>query len=262
MFSRFQRFYTSIKVAADVVMLTVAFALAYATRFEGPIPVLYGLPEWRETLLSLVTVLLVFPFTYSQARKLGLSDWSLCRLRDEHLIEPLGRGLYERADLADGDHDLRAVAARAPRATLCLRSALARHGLIDDIPAEIDIALPRGTRTPALDAPISWHSFDTATFDLGRGTLDLGAGQTIGLYSPERCIADAFRLAGTEGPELGNEARHQRKRLVTVARVGVHLSAAGLAGREDHGVTQPFEHANHGPSRLRKEGVVVARDEE
>jgi hypothetical protein len=145
-------------------------------------------------------------FTYSQARKLGLSDWSLYRLRDEHLIEPLGRGLYERADLADGDHDLRTVAARAPRATLCLRSALARHGLIDDIPAEIDIALPRGTRTPALDAPISWHSFDAATFDLGRGTLDLGAGQAIGLYSPERCIADAFRLAGTEGPELGNEA--------------------------------------------------------
>lgn len=145
-------------------------------------------------------------FTYSQARKLGLSDWSLYQLRDEHLIEPLGRGLYERTDLADSDHDLRAVAARAPRATLCLRSALARHGLIDDIPAEIDIALPRGTRTPALDAPISWHSFDAATFDLGRGTLDLGAGQTIGLYSPERCIADAFRLAGTEGPELGNEA--------------------------------------------------------
>ncbi len=145
-------------------------------------------------------------FTYSQARKLGLSDWSLYRLRDEHLIEPLGRGLYERADLDDGDHDLRTVAARAPRATLCLRSALARHGLIDDIPAEIDIALPRGTRTPALDAPISWHSFDAATFDLGRGTLDLGADQTIGLYSRKRCIADAFRLAGTEGPELGNEA--------------------------------------------------------
>ena len=145
-------------------------------------------------------------FTYGQARKLGLSDWILYRLRDQHLIEPLARGLYARADLAEGDHDLRAVGARAPRATLCLRSALARDGLIDDIPAEIDIALPRGTRAPALDAPISWHSFDAATFDLGRGTLDLGTGQTIGLYSPERCIADAFRLAGTEGPELGNEA--------------------------------------------------------
>jgi hypothetical protein len=145
-------------------------------------------------------------FTYSQARKLGLSEWSLYQLLDQHLIERIGRGLYERADSAGGDHDLQAIAARAPRATLCLRTALARHGLTDDIPAEIDIALPRGIRAPALDAPVSWHRFDPATFDLGRDILDLGVGQTIGLYSPERCIADAFRLAGTEGPELGNEA--------------------------------------------------------
>jgi hypothetical protein len=145
-------------------------------------------------------------FTYTQAREFGLTDHTLYRLRDNHLIEPLGRGLYERTDLANGDPDLLAIATRAPRATLCLRSALARHGLIDDIPAEIDIALPRGTRTPRMDAPVRWHHFDAATFDLGREELDLGAGRIIGLYSPERCVIDAFRLSGTEGPELGNEA--------------------------------------------------------
>jgi hypothetical protein len=145
-------------------------------------------------------------FTYTQARELGLSDYTLYQLRDGHLIEPLGRGLYARADVAEADQDLLAIATRAPRATLCLRSALARHGLIDDIPAEIDIALPRGTRAPALDVPVSWHSFDAATFDLGREQLKLGAGRSIGLYGPERCIVDAFRLSGIEGPELGNEA--------------------------------------------------------
>jgi Undecaprenyl-phosphate glucose phosphotransferase len=67
-FSRFQRFYTSIKVAADVVMLSVAFVLAYATRFSGPIPVFYGLPTLEDTVVSLVTVLLVFPLTYRQAQ--------------------------------------------------------------------------------------------------------------------------------------------------------------------------------------------------
>jgi Undecaprenyl-phosphate glucose phosphotransferase len=67
-FSRFQRFYTSIKVAADVGMLSVAFVLAYATRFSGPIPVFYGLPTLEDTLVSLVTVLLVFPLTYRQAQ--------------------------------------------------------------------------------------------------------------------------------------------------------------------------------------------------
>jgi len=67
-FNRFQRFYTSIKVAADVVMLSVAFVLAYATRFSGPIPVFYGLPTLEDTVVSLVTVLLVFPLTYRQAQ--------------------------------------------------------------------------------------------------------------------------------------------------------------------------------------------------
>nr|WP_239577887.1 undecaprenyl-phosphate glucose phosphotransferase [Archangium primigenium] len=49
-------------------MLTGAFALAYVSRFDGPIPVVYGMPAWEETLLSLATVLLVFPITYRQAR--------------------------------------------------------------------------------------------------------------------------------------------------------------------------------------------------
>lgn len=119
---------------------------------------------------------------------------------------------------------------------MCLRSALARHGLIDDIPAEIDIALRRGTRAPALGAPIRWHRFDPTTFDLGRGVLDLGAGQTIGLYGPERCIADAFRLAGSEGPGLGNEAlrRWLRRRGSTPAqllRLAAQLPKAGTSLR-------------------------------
>ncbi|MGY2004247.1 type IV toxin-antitoxin system AbiEi family antitoxin domain-containing protein [Blastococcus sp. SYSU DS1024] len=145
-------------------------------------------------------------FTFTAARELGLSEWALYRLRDDGLITPLGRGLYQRADLDGADPDLLAIATRAPRATLCLRTAMARHGLIDDIPAAIDVALPRGSRAPVLQAPVSWHHFDVATFDLGREDLAVGPGCTIGVYSAERCIADAFRLVGHEGPELGNEA--------------------------------------------------------
>ncbi len=176
-------------------------------------------------------------FTYTQARERGLSDWSLYRLRDEELITSLARGLYQRADLADSgpdgaDSDLQAVAARAPRATMCLRSALARHDLIDDIPAEIDVALPRGTRAPALDGPIRWHRFDPDTFDLGRDLLNLGAGRSIGLYSPERCIADAFRLAGTEGPELGTEALRRWLRRRGSSPAGLLALAAQLPRAE------------------------------
>jgi hypothetical protein len=52
-----------------------------------------------------------------------------------------------------------------------------------------------------------WHQFNRATFDLGRDIIVIeGSDQTIGLYGPERSIADAFRLRGTEGYELATEA--------------------------------------------------------
>ena len=89
---------------------------------------------------------------------------------------------------------------------MCLRSALVRHGFIDDIPMTYDLVLPRGSRLPALKEPISWHKFAPETFDLGREVLPLVADISMGIYTAERCLVDAFRLRRLEGPELGNEA--------------------------------------------------------
>jgi hypothetical protein len=146
-------------------------------------------------------------FSYSQARAHGLSDRRLYALRDAGLIEQLGRGLFQRADAAEhGDPDLIEIAWRAPRATLCLTTALARHGLTDVIAARIDAALPRGHRHPATAAPVSWHAFAADTFDIGREELPLTEQISIGLYDPKRCIIDAFRLRHLEGPEPAVEA--------------------------------------------------------
>jgi predicted transcriptional regulator of viral defense system len=167
-------------------------------------------------------------FSYTDARSAGLSKRSLCRLRDEGLIEPLARGLYRRADASLADLDLLAVAVKAPRATLCLATALARHGLSDAIPSRPDIALPRGARAPATDAPVQWHRFDPLSFDVGRETLALNETTAIGLYSAERSILDAFRTRGTEGPELAHEAlrRWLRRRGSKPARL-LALAAHG-----------------------------------
>jgi len=145
-------------------------------------------------------------FSHALAADLGLSDWALARLLDEELLEQVGRGWYTKASSSTSDPDLLAIAARKPMATLCLRSALARHGLCDDIPLKVDIALPAGTRPPKLALPIGWHRFDATTFNLGHLSLDLGDGYAIGMYSPERSIIDAMRLRRLEGAELGNEA--------------------------------------------------------
>lgn len=65
MFNRFQRFYDSIKIATDIVVLTVAFGLAYATRYYGfPHPTL----PVSDTLVTLGMVLVIFPVTFHQSR--------------------------------------------------------------------------------------------------------------------------------------------------------------------------------------------------
>jgi Transcriptional regulator, AbiEi antitoxin len=145
-------------------------------------------------------------FTYRQARKLGLSKRALYELRDAGEIETLSRGLYRRRGAELVDEDLLEIARRAPRATLCLGTALSRHQLSDDIASAPDIAILRGTRAPQTRARARWHRFDPASFDLGRELLPLEAETAIGLYSAERSIVDAYRLRGREGHDMANEA--------------------------------------------------------
>lgn len=146
-------------------------------------------------------------FSFRAARAAGMSERRLYALRDAGLLNQLGRGLYQRADRAAGaDPDLLEIAHRAPAATLCLTTALARHGLTDAIPARIDVALPRGRRRPRTTAPVTWHVFAADTFDIGRTETAVGPDAAIGLYDPERSIIDAFRLRHREGPETAVEA--------------------------------------------------------
>ena len=142
-------------------------------------------------------------FRYSDAVA-EIGESALRSLLADGRVERIGHGLYRWSD-AIVDEDLAEIAARAPRATWCLRTALARHNLIDDIPTVIDVAIPRGSWTPTTQAPVRWHHFAVATFDIGRDILE-APGTSIGIYSPERSIVDAFRLQHHEGPELARDA--------------------------------------------------------
>ncbi len=135
-----------------------------------------------------------------------MSKRRLYALRDTGDLELLGHGLYRRVDAPLADTDLVEIADRAPEATLCLTSALARHGLSDVFTGPHEVALPRGRRHPAVTAPVAWHSFDRQTFAVGRTLLTVDPDTAIGLYGPERSIVDAFRLRGLVGVDLAYEA--------------------------------------------------------
>jgi hypothetical protein len=162
-------------------------------------------------------------FTYSEARRANVGDKRLYGLRDAGELIALGGGVYRWADAPPADTDLIEIAERVPHATLCLETALARHGLVDAIPAAIDIAIPRGSSRPALHSPCRLHQFNAGTFDLGRESIDVRARQPLGLYSPERSLIDIIRLRHLEGSDVAWEAL--RRWLLTPGRSPAQLIA-------------------------------------
>jgi predicted transcriptional regulator of viral defense system len=175
-------------------------------------------------------------FTYTAARAAGISAERLYAYRSQGLIEQIGRGLYRWADAPGLDQDLLEVAYRAPRATLCLLTALARHNLTDAIPDRIDIAIPRGTRIPALRPVMNVHVFAMKTFNLGREKIDIGEGFKVGLYSPERSLVDIIRLRHREGADVAWEAlrrwlRRRGTKPATLIELATHFHGAERAVR-------------------------------
>jgi predicted transcriptional regulator of viral defense system len=138
---------------------------------------------------------------------IGISKSALYRAARAGEYDRIARGIYRPADAPAADWDWIEAATRRRDATICLTSALAIHDLTDAIPDALDVAIPRGARIPATQAAISWHLFAKETFDLGRTQIPIpGSDLQIGLYSPERCIVDTFRLRGNLGYDLGREA--------------------------------------------------------
>jgi hypothetical protein len=145
-------------------------------------------------------------FTFAEAEDRGLSRRRLQGLQATGAVERIGRGLYRRTDEEPVDHYLIEIAAKAHQPTLCLLSALAWHELTEIIPPVHDVAVPRGAWQPVVSAPVHWHQFDPATFDVGRSEIQLDSTYALGLYDAPRSIIDAFRLRRVVGPEIANEA--------------------------------------------------------
>lgn len=146
-------------------------------------------------------------FTLGDARAAGLTKDQVYSLLDRDEIERVGRGVYVCPDVLEPALTVLAAAtALRHDATLCLTSALVHHELSDAIPFGSDIALPRGTHQPAGLSNVSWHSFDPATFAIGREYADAGGGARVAIYSAERTIVDAFRLMHQEGSDVAYES--------------------------------------------------------
>lgn len=135
--------------------------------------------------------------TLARARDLaivGVTRTTIQRALAEGAIERVGRGTYQLvgADM-DAQTSLAEVSKQAPTAVICLLSALAFHGLTDQMPRKVWIAIGRGQWAPKLDyPPIRAVRFREPYFSSGIEIHEIG-GVKVQVYSVVKSIADAFR---------------------------------------------------------------------
>jgi len=145
------------------------------------------------------------------AAKEGICRQDLYSLRDKGLLTQRGRGVFqiEGGSYIADKTILAVVALHYPHAVVCLTSALRFHGMTNEAPREVSIAVQRGTHAPALKFPIvKAHRFSGASFTEGIET-HLINDVPVRVYSPEKTIVDCFRLMDRKGggyPRIAIEA--------------------------------------------------------
>jgi hypothetical protein len=127
----------------------------------------------------------------------------------------LSRGVFRRADAPVPTYpDLLAVAHRVPGGVVCCLSAASAQDLTDELPASVQIAVPRRSRTPQIDyPPTTAFRFDPVTFELGLSRLEAAPDEWVRVYEPARTVVDLMRLRSRWGDAVAYGALHRYLRL-------------------------------------------------
>jgi predicted transcriptional regulator of viral defense system len=142
-----------------------------------------------------------------QALENGISRSVLYSMRDNGKIVQVSRGLYRLAELPEHrEPDLSIVCLRYPRAVICLVSALSFHDMTTQIPHEISIALPRGSRAPTITTPPVRHFFFSGkSYVAGIENHEMD-GVSLRVYGREKTLVDCFRFRNKLGMDVFLEA--------------------------------------------------------
>lgn len=160
----------------------------------------------------------------------GIHTSTLTRMTRSGALEKVGPGRYRlpTGPRITEHHDLAVATAAVPRSVVCLISALRFHDIGTQLPAEVWIAVPRGTRVPCVsDPPLRVVSVSTAVFDLGIEEHRI-AGQIVRIYGVARTVADCFRFRNKVGLDVALEAltdawRSKRLKLDELNRIAKKL---------------------------------------
>jgi predicted transcriptional regulator of viral defense system len=152
----------------------------------------------------------------AELKAAGVTAATVSRMQRNGEIIRLARGLYQLPDAKlSANHSLAEAAKRLPRGVVCLVSALAFHGLTDQLPKKVWMAIGRNDWTPKPgDTPIRVLRFSDNLLMEGV-ELYLIEGASVKVFGASKTVADCFRHRGKIGLSVAieglQEALRQRK---------------------------------------------------
>ncbi len=137
----------------------------------------------------------------------GIPRNYLTRFVKQGQLQKIGRGLYAAEGLGESEHvSLLEVSRKAPRAVICLLSALKFHEIGTQVPHEVWIAIDVKAWAPKIDSPavrIVRFSGEALRFGIKKKRI---SGQEIRLFDPAKTVADCFKFRNKIGVDVALEA--------------------------------------------------------
>ena len=137
----------------------------------------------------------------------GIQAEYLRRACDKGVIKKIGRGSYVLSQKEiNPDLSLAVVGRAVPNGVICLRSALAFHGLGETPRNAVDVAIERRAARPRLDFPevrIARLGGPAFTEGVDKHPIE---GVKVQVYCLEKTLADLFKFRNKIGPHLAVDA--------------------------------------------------------
>lgn len=188
------------------------------------------------------------PFRSADAGALGIPRTYLSRWVAQGRLERVGRGLYRLVEVEPTElGTIAEVGRRAPRAIVCLLSALEIHELTTESPSSVWLMVEGKNRAPKLDfVRTEVVRASGAAFHVGMEEREI-EGVPVRITSPAKTVADCFRFRSQVGLEVALSSLRDYMRKVHTredrARYSIQLLSESMRACRVGTVMRPYVEA-------------------
>jgi predicted transcriptional regulator of viral defense system len=168
----------------------------------------------------------------AELRDAGVTAATVSRMERDGEVLRLARGLYQLPDAPlDTHHSLAEVAKRIPKGVVCLVSALAFHGLTDQLPRPVWLAIGHKDWPPKPDGtPFRLVRFTDRLLNEGVEIHSI-EGVSVKVFGIAKTVADCFRYRNKIGLPVAIEGLQEalRQRKTTPAEIARQAERGAVA---------------------------------